>query len=60
MCTIAHTPRLPEHCVEYAKVVLWPREREDESLDGDNPDHIKWLLEKATERAATFGIRGVT
>lgn len=26
MCTIAHTPRLPEHCIEYVKVVLWKDE----------------------------------
>lgn len=26
MCTIAHTPRLPEHCVEYVKVILWEKE----------------------------------
>lgn len=27
MCTIAHTPRLPEHCVEYVRVLLWPQEK---------------------------------
>uniref|UniRef100_A0A915E9A6 NEDD8-activating enzyme E1 catalytic subunit n=1 Tax=Ditylenchus dipsaci TaxID=166011 RepID=A0A915E9A6_9BILA len=41
LCTIAHTPRLPEHCVEYVKVVLWDKEKpfEDETLDSDNPAH---------------------
>ena len=24
MCTIAHTPRLPEHCVEWASSIAWP------------------------------------
>eukprot|EP00053_Salpingoeca_punica_P010652 m.95535 g.95535 ORF g.95535 m.95535 type:complete len:435 (-) comp15455_c0_seq1:321-1625(-) len=60
MCTIAHTPRLPEHCIEYAKVILWPKEREDQTIDGDDPEHIKWLFEKACERAAEYGIAGVT
>jgi ubiquitin-activating enzyme E1 C len=27
MCTIANTPRLPEHCIEYVKVVMWDKEK---------------------------------
>lgn len=27
MCTIAHTPRLPEHCVEFVRMLLWPQEK---------------------------------
>jgi len=25
ICTIANTPRLPEHCIEWASVLEWPR-----------------------------------
>lgn len=63
LCTIANTPRLPEHCVEYANVVLWPRENpfgDDVKLDVDNPAHITWLFETAKKRADEFGITGVT
>ena len=63
LCTIAHTPRLPEHCVEYSKILLWPKEKpfgEDTNIDGDDPQHISWIYEKARERAEQFGIQGVT
>lgn len=63
LCTIANTPRLPEHCVEYAHVVLWGREApfgKDAKLDTDNPKHMGWLFEQAAKRAAEFGIAGVT
>lgn len=63
LCTIANTPRLPEHCVEYANVVLWPRENpfgSDVKLDADNPNHTAWLFEVAKKRADEFGITGVT
>lgn len=27
MCTIASMPRLPEHCVEYVRILQWPKEK---------------------------------
>lgn len=62
MCTIASMPRLPEHCIEYARILQWPKEKPfgDTSLDGDSPEHIQWVFERAQERAAEFNITGVT
>jgi ubiquitin-activating enzyme E1 C len=63
LCTIASKPRLPEHCIEYARIMSWTDEKpfgDDTAIDGDDPTHIKWLYEKATERANKFGIQGVT
>lgn len=60
ICTIANTPRLPEHCVEWASVLEWPRLRKNVKLDTDDPDHIQWLYDKAATRAAAFNIEGVT
>ncbi|XP_063227579.1 NEDD8-activating enzyme E1 catalytic subunit [Bacillus rossius redtenbacheri] len=61
LCTIANTPRLPEHCIEYVKVVLWPKENPwNASIDGDDPSHVNWIYEKALDRANQFSIQGVT
>jgi ubiquitin-activating enzyme E1 C len=63
LCTIASKPRLPEHCIEYARIISWTKEKpfgEDTPIDGDDPVHLKWLHEKATQRANEFGIKGVT
>lgn len=63
LCTIAHTPRLPEHCIEYVRLLLWSKENpfgEDTAIDGDDPNHISWIHQKAVERASEYGIRGVT
>jgi len=62
LCTIAHTPRLPEHCVEWVRLLLWPKENpwgEGTAIDGDDPAHLVWIQERAQERAAHYGITGV-
>lgn len=60
ICTIANTPRLPEHCIEWASVLEWPKVHGDKKLDNDDPAHICWLYKIAQERASQFGITGVT
>ena len=60
LCTLAETPRSAPHCIEYAKIVLWPRERPDEEFDADDEGHMRWMHDKAAARAAEFGIPGVT
>ncbi|KAL3853182.1 hypothetical protein ACJMK2_016747 [Sinanodonta woodiana] len=63
LCTIAHTPRLPEHCIEYVRVLLWPKEKpfgDGIGIDGDDPHHLKWIFEKSLERANQYHILGVS
>ncbi|KAI9197371.1 uncharacterized protein BJ171DRAFT_520094 [Polychytrium aggregatum] len=60
MCTIANAPRLPEHCIEWASIIQWPNHFPGQKVDGDSPEHIKWLFDMATDRAKQFGITGVT
>lgn len=60
LCTIASTPRLPEHCVEWASVLEWPRVYPDTVLDPDDPEHVQWLFDTAAARAKRFAIEGVT
>jgi len=60
ICTIANTPRLPEHCIEWAHLIQWPKEYGVTKFDADNADHMKWMFETATKRADEFNIKGVT
>ncbi|KAF6779258.1 hypothetical protein AHF37_01285 [Paragonimus kellicotti] len=63
LCTIAHTPRLPEHCIEYVRLLLWSKENpfgENVAIDGDSPEHIQWIHDQSVKRAQAFGITGVT
>lgn len=60
ICTIANTPRLPEHCIEWASVLEWPRVWRSKKYDTDNPEDINWLYQQALTRAKQFNITGVT
>ncbi|KAF9160009.1 hypothetical protein DFQ26_005981 [Actinomortierella ambigua] len=60
LCTIANTPRLPEHCIEWASVLEWPKVHGDRKADTDDPKDIQWLYETALARAKEFNIQGVT
>jgi NEDD8-activating enzyme E1 len=61
MCTVRETPRLPEHCIQYAYVISWEETfGKNKNVDKDSPQDMKWIYEKALERADRFGIQGVT
>lgn len=61
LCTLANTPRLPEHCIEYVRVIQWEKENPFKApLDGDDPQHILWIYEKSLERASQFNISGLS
>lgn len=60
VCTIANTPRLPEHCIEWASQLEWQNIRGGEKFDADIPEHVDWMYTTALKRAAEFNISGVT
>jgi len=59
MCTIAQTPRIPEHCIAYAYMVEWEKHF-TRAIDKDSPDDMKWIFERALARAEEYRIPGVT
>jgi NEDD8-activating enzyme E1 len=60
LCTIAETPRLPEHCIEYALLIEWPSVFPSRNPNFDNPEDTQWLFTHAKSRADNFNISGVT
>ena len=60
VCTIANTPRLPEHCIEWASQMAWAREFPGKKFDADDPEQVEWMYQTALRRANEFNIEGVT
>jgi len=60
MCTIANTPRIPEHCIEYASVVEFPKAFPNRKVDTDSVEDLTWIYQCALKRANQFNIEGVT
>lgn len=60
LCTLASTPRLPEHCIEWAHQLKWEEMYPTVKFDADNMDHVEKMYEFSKSRANQFGIDGVT
>lgn len=63
LCTLANTPRLPEHCIEYVRIISWPKEWPfggNVTIDTDNVSHIDWIHKQSEARATEYSIFGLT
>jgi hypothetical protein len=52
----ARAPRSAAHCIEYAHLILWSQQRQGDEFDADSEEHMKWVYERAAERARQYGI----
>eukprot|EP00826_Nyctotherus_ovalis_P047148 TRINITY_DN5387_c0_g1_i10.p1 TRINITY_DN5387_c0_g1~~TRINITY_DN5387_c0_g1_i10.p1 ORF type:complete len:344 (-),score=72.14 TRINITY_DN5387_c0_g1_i10:118-1149(-) len=59
ICTLAETPRVPEHCIEYVYIKEW-NEQMKRKLNTDSKEDMTWIYERALKRAEAYGIQGVT
>ena len=59
ICTLAETPRVPEHCIEYIYIKEWNEEMK-RKLNTDSKEDMMWIYERALKRANAYGIEGVT
>jgi len=76
LCTVAETPRKPEHCIAYVLFAINKSLSNPEAdrihegfvekfgvgtkLDKDDPGHMRFIYELALDRANLFSIEGVT
>ena len=54
---LQHPVRSPAHCIEWAKLIQWEAARPGEDFDADVEEHMRWVFEQASARAAQFGIQ---
>jgi len=57
ICTTADKPRSPEHCIVFVMDKIWPdKYGKDYNLDGDNEEHIKFVMTHAQDHAKKFSL----
>ena len=49
--------RSPAHCIEYVHLIQWQHERGTEEFDADEETHMRWVYDRACQRAEHFGIQ---
>lgn len=60
LCTLVDSPRLPEHCIEYAYIIQWNEAHPNVKPDLEDPGVLQWIYQHAKSRAEAYGIDGVT